>query len=165
MLSRFRQSQYGIMHPCAQCLLWWCDIPPHLGHKRHARPRGALRALAATHVAATPQHHVHDAPMRPRGHCGGITAPRVPAAAEAGWVIDTPGVRSFGLAHVDLARIIQHFPDLEPGTEQCPRGCTHDEEECALDAWVESGRAGAAGQSRLDSLRRLLRARSAPSED
>jgi len=82
-----------------------------------------------------------------------------------GWVVDTPGVRSFGLAHVDLTRIIQHFPDLEPGTEQCPRGCTHDEEECGLDAWVETGRAGAAGQSRLDSLRRLLRARSPQSDD
>ena len=59
-----------------------------------------------------------------------------------GWIIDTPGIRSFGLAHVDPARIIQHFPDLEPGTAQCPRGCTHDEEECALDAWVDSGAAG-----------------------
>jgi ribosome biogenesis GTPase len=76
-----------------------------------------------------------------------------------GWVIDTPGVRSFGLAHVDLARIINAFPDLEPGTAGCPRGCTHDEPECALDAWVESGRAGPAGRSRLDSLRRVLRAR------
>ncbi|MGL5927612.1 MAG: ribosome small subunit-dependent GTPase A, partial [Dermatophilaceae bacterium] len=76
-----------------------------------------------------------------------------------GWVIDTPGVRSFGLAHVDPARIVLHFPDLEPGTAQCPRGCTHDEEECALDTWVASGAAGPAGAARLDSLRRLLRAR------
>ena len=82
-----------------------------------------------------------------------------------GWVVDTPGVRSFGLAHVDLSRIIQHFPDLATGTEQCPRGCTHDEEECGLDSWVESGRAGAAGQSRLDSLRRLMRARAPHSDD
>ncbi len=76
-----------------------------------------------------------------------------------GWVIDTPGVRSFGLAHIDLARIINAFPDLEPGTEGCPRGCTHDEAACALDAWVEDGHAGPAGRSRLDSLRRVLRAR------
>ena len=76
-----------------------------------------------------------------------------------GWVIDTPGVRSFGLAHVDLSRIVQHFGDLEPGTAQCPRGCTHDEEECGLDAWVAGGAAGPAGPARLDSLRRLLRAR------
>jgi ribosome biogenesis GTPase len=77
-----------------------------------------------------------------------------------GWVIDTPGVRSFGLAHIDLARIINAFPDLEPGAAGCPRGCTHDEPECALDAWVEEGHAGPAGRSRLDSLRRVLRARS-----
>jgi Predicted GTPases len=82
-----------------------------------------------------------------------------------GWVVDTPGVRSFGLAHVDLTRVIQHFPDLAPGTEQCPRGCTHDEEECGLDAWVEAGRAGAAGRSRLDSLRRLMSARSPESDE
>lgn len=76
-----------------------------------------------------------------------------------GWVVDTPGVRSFGLAHIDLSRIVNAFPDLEPGTADCPRGCTHDEPECALDAWVEAGRAGPAGRSRLDSLRRVLRAR------
>ena len=84
---------------------------------------------------------------------------------DTGWVIDTPGVRSFGLAHVDLPRIVQHFPDLEPGTAECPRGCTHDEQDCALDAWVASGRAGPAGAARLDSLRRLLRARTPASGD
>ena len=74
----------------------------------------------------------------------------------AGWVIDTPGVRSFGLAHVDLGRVIRAFPDLEAGTAGCPRGCSHDEPECALDAWVAAGNAP---QGRLDSLRRLLRSR------
>ncbi|MFV0462733.1 MAG: ribosome small subunit-dependent GTPase A [Nostocoides sp.] len=74
-----------------------------------------------------------------------------------GWVVDTPGVRSFGLAHVDPETIVDHFPDLASGTGQCPRGCGHDEPECGLDAWVESGAAGPAGAARLDSLRRLLR--------
>ena len=78
-----------------------------------------------------------------------------------GWVIDTPGIRSFGVAHVDLDRIIRAFPDLEPGTEGCPRSCTHDEPECALDDWVAAGRADA---DRLDSLRRLLRSRDEPEE-
>lgn len=87
---------------------------------------------------------------------------RLPAG---GWVIDTPGVRSFGLAHVDPDRIIDHFPDLAPGAEDCPRGCTHDEPECALDAWVAEGHAGPAGPSRLESLRRLLRTRSTETGD
>ncbi len=82
-----------------------------------------------------------------------------------GWVIDTPGVRSFGLAHVDIDRIVDHFPDLQPGTEQCPRGCTHDEPECGLDEWVASGQAGPAAAARLDSVRRLLRARAASGTD
>ncbi|MEU4350692.1 ribosome small subunit-dependent GTPase A [Streptomyces sp. NPDC023838] len=78
------------------------------------------------------------------------------ASAHGGWVIDTPGVRSFGLHHVDPSRVILAFPDLVPGTEECPRGCSHDEEECALDAWVAQGHADPA---RLYSLRRLLATR------
>ncbi|MCF2529925.1 ribosome small subunit-dependent GTPase A [Yinghuangia soli] len=75
---------------------------------------------------------------------------------ESGWVVDTPGVRSFGLNHVDLGRIIGAFPDLEPGTADCPRACSHDEPDCALDAWVAAGHADPA---RLTSLRRLLATR------
>ena len=78
-----------------------------------------------------------------------------------GWVIDTPGIRSFGVAHVDLDRIIRAFPDLEPGTEGCPRSCTHDEPDCALDDWVAKG---SADPDRLESLRRLLRSRDEPEE-
>ncbi|MGW8380087.1 ribosome small subunit-dependent GTPase A [Streptomyces sp. ODS28] len=73
-----------------------------------------------------------------------------------GWVIDTPGVRSFGLNHVDPARVIHAFPDLEPGAEGCPRACSHDEPDCALDQWVADGHADPA---RLHSLRRLLATR------
>ena len=101
---------------------------------------------------------VNDVTGRGRHTSTSAVALRLPG--DRGWVIDTPGVRSFGLAHVDLARIIDHFPDLQPGTAGCPRGCTHDEPECALDEWVASGQAGPAGASRLESLRRLLRARS-----
>ena len=72
------------------------------------------------------------------------------------WVIDTPGLRSFGLAHIDPARVILAFPDLVPGTEGCPRACSHDEPDCALDDWVAEGHADPA---RLYSLRRLLASR------
>jgi ribosome biogenesis GTPase len=93
-----------------------------------------------------------------RGRHTSASAVAVPLP-DGGWVVDTPGVRSFGLAHVDPDRIVAAFPDLEPGTAECPRGCTHDEPECALDDYAASGAAGPAGPARLESLRRLLRSR------
>ena len=74
------------------------------------------------------------------------------------WIIDTPGIRSFGLAHVDADRILHAFPDLQPGTDDCERGCKHDSSavNCGLDPWVAAGHAGDAGPARLASLRRLL---------
>lgn len=75
-----------------------------------------------------------------------------------GWVIDTPGIRSFGLAHVHPETVIDHFPDLARGTSECPRGCSHDEDDCALESYVAAGEAGPHGAERLESLRRLLRA-------
>jgi ribosome biogenesis GTPase len=75
---------------------------------------------------------------------------------DCGWVVDTPGVRSFGLNHVSPSRVILAFPDLERGTAGCPRACSHDEAGCALDAWAAAGHADPA---RLYSLRRLLSTR------
>jgi len=59
-----------------------------------------------------------------------------------GWVVDTPGVRSFGLSHVDPRNVLKSFSDLEELTEDCPRGCTHaaTEPECALDVAVAKGK-------------------------
>ncbi|MFE2378001.1 ribosome small subunit-dependent GTPase A [Streptomyces sp. NPDC059398] len=91
-----------------------------------------------------------------RGRHTTTSALALPLPDDRGWVVDTPGVRSFGLHHVDPSRVILAFPDLVPGTEECPRGCSHDEPECALDAWVAGGHADPA---RLDSLRRLLATR------
>jgi len=78
-----------------------------------------------------------------------------------GWIIDTPGIRSFGLAHVRPEDLIEAFPDLDELTEDCPRGCTHgtDEPECGLDEAVTSG---TADPVRVQSFRRLLAARSEP---
>jgi ribosome biogenesis GTPase len=79
----------------------------------------------------------------------------------AGWIVDTPGIRSFGLAHVRPEDLIEAFPDLDEMTEECPRGCTHgaDEPECGLD---EAVAAGEADPDRVESFRRLLEARSGP---
>ncbi|WP_115685145.1 ribosome small subunit-dependent GTPase A [Corynebacterium senegalense] len=75
-----------------------------------------------------------------------------------GWIIDTPGIRSFGLAHVSPEEIIQVFPDLEEETERCPRGCTHlgppADPECAWDALDPS----TVRWRRAQAVRRLLAA-------
>lgn len=75
-----------------------------------------------------------------------------------GWLVDTPGIRSFGLAHVDLDHVLSAFGDLAAATANCPRGCTHtaDEPECGLDAAVA---AGEIDPRRVDSFRRLLASR------
>ena len=107
--------------------------------------------------AARATGHVNDVTGRGRHTSTSAIALALPDGS--GWIVDTPGVRSFGLAHVDPEDIVMHFSDLEPGTADCPRGCSHDEPECALDTWVAAGSAGPAGADRLESLRRLLRAR------
>ena len=74
-----------------------------------------------------------------------------------GWIIDTPGVRSFGISHVQTASILGAFPDLAEFAEDCPRGCSHlaGVIECALDDAVAAGRLT---PERLASFRRMGRA-------
>ncbi|KWV30907.1 GTPase [Micromonospora rifamycinica] len=89
-----------------------------------------------------------------------LRLPRTPDAdGDPGWIVDTPGVRSFGLAHVSAESLLHGFPDLVEGTVDCPPNCPHtpDEADCALDAWVATGKAD---QRRLASYRRLLASRS-----
>jgi len=74
---------------------------------------------------------------------------------DSGWLIDTPGVRGFGLGHVMADRVVEAFGDLAEGTAACPPGCDHLSPGCALDKWAAEHDATA----RLESLRRLLRSR------
>lgn len=73
-----------------------------------------------------------------------------------GWIIDTPGIRSFGLAHVSPEEVIAPFPDLAEATERCPRGCTHAgppaDPECAWDEFDPDSVIG----RRVQAVRRLL---------
>ncbi|WP_454789044.1 ribosome small subunit-dependent GTPase A [Mycolicibacterium lutetiense] len=68
----------------------------------------------------------------------------------AGWVVDTPGIRSFGLAHIQPDDVLLAFSDLAEAIADCPRGCGHmglpADPECALDtlSGPAAGRVGAA---------------------
>ncbi len=74
---------------------------------------------------------------------------------QGGWIIDTPGIRSFGLGHVDPDNILRGFADLATVAAECPRGCTHlpDAPDCELNEAVERGELSPA---RVESLQRLL---------
>lgn len=70
-----------------------------------------------------------------------------------GWVIDTPGVRSFGLEHIDNSRVISAFAELTPVIASCPKACSHLEAGCALNGY---GQTHPESEARITSLRRLL---------
>ena len=69
------------------------------------------------------------------------------------WIIDTPGIRSFGLAHASVEEILEGFPDLIQATTQCQKGCSHQDSSCAIEAVAFEN---PALLPRLDSFRRLL---------
>ena len=93
---------------------------------------------------------------------------------EGGWIVDTPGVRSFGLGHVSVADVLGVFPDVAEAAAWCLPLCSHDEEEpsCALDSYAhatgpfaldeagdeEADRVRSERSSRVASVRRLLEA-------
>ena len=79
---------------------------------------------------------------------------------EGGWVVDTPGIRSFGLAHIQPDDIVAAFDEFVEPAEECPSGCGHlgppEDPDCMLDVVTGEGQAS---QGRLESLRRLLSSR------
>lgn len=113
--------------------------------------------------AARATGHVNEVTGRGRHTSSSSVAFRAstPGAAggDHGWVIDTPGVRSFGLGHVTSDGILRGFTDLAPLLDLCPRGCSHTEEspDCELDVAIEDGRLDELGALRVESLRRLLK--------
>ncbi|TQK31087.1 ribosome small subunit-dependent GTPase A [Arthrobacter sp. SLBN-53] len=72
---------------------------------------------------------------------------------ESGWVIDTPGIRSFGLAHIKPDDVVASFSDLAAAVDDCPRGCGHlgppADPECALDTLTGPAAARVAAARRL----------------
>lgn len=102
--------------------------------------------------------YVNEVTGRGRHTSSSTVSLRYQGPAGSGWVVDTPGVRSFGLGHVDPDNILRAFTDLAQIAAECPRGCTHlaDAPDCAIAEAVAEGRLGAGGPARLDSLQRLL---------
>jgi ribosome biogenesis GTPase len=99
---------------------------------------------------------VNDVTGRGRHTSSSAVALRLPGG---GWVIDTPGVRSFGLDHVQPEHVLAAFPDLaQVAQADCPRGCPHTKGalDCALEQWAAGSAERAA---RVESFQRLLASR------
>ena len=72
-----------------------------------------------------------------------------------GWLIDTPGIRSFGLAHISEDDLLAAFPDLAEIATDCPKLCRHlaSSPGCQLSTLEETD---PAQERRVESFRRLL---------
>ncbi len=122
-------------------------------------PSGVGKSTLLNALAGTRRATGHVNAVTGRGRHTSSSALAIPLPDHEGsWLVDTPGIRSFGLGLVDRDRVVEAFDDLSPALAECPRGCPHAEGEpgCALDAWVAEGHAGPSGAERLASLRRLL---------
>ncbi len=81
------------------------------------------------------------------------SAVAIPVAG--GWIIDTPGVRTFGISGATTEQILASYSDLSEVAKDCPRDCSHlaGSPDCELDAAVASAKLKA---ERLASFRRLV---------
>ena len=105
---------------------------------------------------------VNEVTGRGRHTSSSVRAIRLPEDFGDAWIIDTPGVRSFGLGHVKAENILKSFEDLYAVIETCPRDCSHlvDAPDCSLDQLmqnaVDAGTPDTNFTRRVDSLRRLM---------
>jgi len=65
----------------------------------------------------------------------------LPDDPRRGWIVDSPGMKAFGLAHLSPHAIEEAFVDIRPFLGQCKfRDCRHDREPgCAVQAAVDRG--------------------------
>ena len=77
---------------------------------------------------------------------------------DGGWIVDTPGVRSFGLGHVTPESIAAGFDDLADYLLDCPKACSHaaDQTDCGLTKALADDDLDDRLQARIRSLRLLL---------
>ncbi len=75
-----------------------------------------------------------------------------------GHLIDSPGIREFGLWHVDEAQLLSGYVEFQPFLGQCRfRNCAHREEPgCALKVAVSEGHIAAPRFERFQTLRQNL---------
>ena len=102
--------------------------------------KGSIRETGAVNEATGKGRHTSSSALALELDCGG-------------WIIDTPGVRSFGLSHIKREDVVAAFPDCAEIAKHCPKSCSHNESECALNEWADED---SNRQSRIGALRQIL---------
>jgi ribosome biogenesis GTPase len=93
-------------------------------------PLAAARTAEISEALATGRHTTSHSTLH-----------ALPASSGDGWIVDSPGAKAFGLAHLAPAAIVDAFVELRPLAGQCRfRDCRHDREPgCAISEAVERG--------------------------
>lgn len=83
------------------------------------------------------------------------TFARLYAYGEEGWIIDSPGLQAFGLAHLEPDTLAEQFVEFRPHLGQCRfRDCRHDgEPSCAIGAALARGEISAVRLNHFRTIR------------
>ena len=93
-------------------------------------PSAGIRVREVSTALATGRHTTTATTLYP-----------LPALSADTWIVDSPGMKAFGLAHLDPDAISEAFVELRPLLGHCRfRDCRHDAEPgCAIQSAVERG--------------------------
>jgi ribosome biogenesis GTPase len=112
-------------------------------------PGAAIRVTEVSAALATGRHTTTATTLYPLPQLGADT-----------WIVDSPGMKAFGLAHLDPDSIAEAFVELRPLLGHCRfRDCRHDAEPgCVIQAAVDSGQIAPHRVALLHSMIREARA-------
>ncbi len=93
-------------------------------------PLAAARTATISTALATGRHTTTETSLH-----------RIPDDPRAGWIVDSPGMKAFGLAHLNPHLIEEAFVEIRPFLGRCRfRDCRHDREPgCAVRSAVDRG--------------------------
>jgi ribosome biogenesis GTPase len=93
-------------------------------------PLAAARTAEVSAALATGRHTTTETTLHP-----------LPDDPDNGWIVDSPGMKAFGLAHLAPRAVEEAFVDIRRHLGGCRfRDCRHDQEPgCAVQAAVERG--------------------------
>jgi ribosome biogenesis GTPase / thiamine phosphate phosphatase len=108
-------------------------------------PDAAIRVSETSAALATGRHTTTATTLYP-----------LPRLSPETWIVDSPGMKAFGLAHLDPVAIAEAFIELRPLLGHCRfRDCRHDAEPgCAIQDAVKRG---LVAPHRLDLLHSMIR--------